>query len=383
MLLNITRQLALCGSFFTAIALTCSADAKPSMGDGSVLAPIAQQAHYCAGQPGCNGGFPEGVAIVRDRVYVGGPATFGEAGKGPSVVTVLDRETGDLLAEIPLQGEKTEFEHALSGLTVDSDGDVYALTTQLGVVRIERHGDEYTQSSYSPPLPDIPACTPGGPTPCSPTPIDLPPIPNEMIFDDDGNLYITDSLQATIFRVPRGGGSIEIWLQSPLFAGNLAAPLPFGTNGIKISPDRDYLYVNETFDPTDMTLGHVYRVPIEPHPDADDIELFATFTNEAAPDSLVFGKSGRLYVSLAKSGQIAVLDTDGSEITRISGPSGSAIPLDWPATMAFDDEHQSLLVANHAIFGNHADFAVLRVFVGEKGDPYPEAHVDDGHRRCD
>ena len=67
-----------------------------------------------------------------------------------------------------------------------------------------------------------------------------------------------------------------------------------------------------------------------------------------------------------------------AEITRISGPAGSAIPLDGPATMAFDDATKSLLVANHAILGDPADFAVLRIYVGEKGDPYPDADVD-GH----
>ncbi|MBK7071237.1 MAG: SMP-30/gluconolactonase/LRE family protein [Myxococcales bacterium] len=354
-----------------------AAAAAPTFGDGAVLAPIPAAARYCAGQAGCNGGYPEGVAVVGDRVYVAGPATFGTAGKGPSVVTVLNRASGDLITEIPIAGEQLAFEHALSGIAVDAAGDVFVVSTQLGVIRLHRHGRRYQQSSYAPPLPDLPACTPGGPAPCTPTFVDLPPLSNEMTFDAAGNLYVTDSLQATIFRVPAGGGSIAPWFASPLLAGNLAAPLPFGANGIKLSPDRAYLYLVETFDPVDPSLGHVYRVPLVDAPAPDSIEHVATFGGGVVPDSLTFGASGTIYVTLAGASQIAVLEPDGTERTRITGPAGSPIPFDNPATMAFDDGRRSLLVTNHAIFGDPAHFAVLRVFVGERGDPRP-GDDDDG-----
>lgn len=368
---NVLRHGLVLGSLTAALALAGSAAAKkPAFGTVSVLAPLPAEATYCAGQPGCNGGFPEGIVVDNNRVYVAGPATFGTEGKGPSVVTVLKRNSGDLLAEIPIQGELTEFEHALSGITVDGAGDVYVLSTQLGVVRLERHGQSYTQSSYSPPLPDLPVCTPDGPIPCAPTFVDFPPLSNEMTFDEEGNLYITDSLQATIFRVPAGGGSIEAWFSSPLLAGNLAGPLPFGTNGIKIGPDREHLYFIVSLDPFDVTKGNVYRLPIDA-PSEANLELFHTFDGGVIPDSLVFGESGNLYVTLAGSNEIAVLDPWGDEIARIAEPTGSPIPLDNPATLAFDNPSKSILVTNHAIFGDPSHFAVLRVYVGEKGDPLP------------
>ena len=351
------------------------ASAAQAFGDGTVLAPIPAQANFCAGQPGCNGGFPEGVAIAKSRVYVAGPANFGTAGKGPSVVTVLSLPNGNLITEIPIQGENLAFEHAISGLAVDGDDRVYVLSTQLGVVRLERHGNTYTQTSYAPPFPDLPVCDPTPTPPCSPTFFDLPPLPNEMAFDDDGFLYVTDSLQATIYRVPPGGGPATIWFQSPLLAGSLAVPLPFGANGIRVSPDRDFVYVVVSFDAANPSLGRVYRVALVNAPGPGDIQLFHTFEGFVVPDSLVFGATGNLYVSLAGSSQIAVLDTSGAEITRISGPAGSAIPFDNPATMAFDHAKKSLLVANHAIFGDPADFAILRVFVDDKGDPLPAPSV--------
>jgi len=66
--------------------------------------------------------------------------------------------------------------------------------------------------------------------------------------------------------------------------------------------------------------------------------------------------------------------TDGQE-SRISGPTGSAIPFDAPATMAFDHAKKSLLIANHAIFGDPAHFAVLRVFVADPGNPLPTPSI--------
>ena len=365
---HLVRPLAFCTSLVALTAAVRSAHAKPAIGSGEVLAPISAQANVCAGQPGCNGGFPEGILALGNRIYVSGPATFGTAGKGPSVVTVLARANGHLIDEIQIVGEQTAFEHALSGIAGDGSGDVFVVSTQLGVIRITRSGNSYTQTAYAPPLPDLPVCTPGGPAACSPTVVDLPPLSNEMAFDDAGNLYITDSLQATIFKVPAGGGSITPWCSSPLFAGNLGAPLPFGTNGIKLGPDGASLYVVETFDPLDASLSHVYKVNLVAHPGPADLSTFATFGGGVIADSLAFGASGKLYVSLAGSSQIAVLAPSGAELSRLGGPAGSSIPLDNPAGLAFDDSRKSLLVANHAIFGDPAHFAVLSIFVDDRGD---------------
>lgn len=368
-----TSTKAALGAAAMTLAGVVGAQAAPGLGSGRVLAPIGAEAAYCAGQPGCGGGYPEGIVAVGDRVYVSGPATFGTAGKGPSVITVLSRSNGHLIAEIPIEGEATAFEHALSGLAVGPDGAIYAVSTQLGVIRLERHGHGYRQSSYSPPLPDLPVCTPGGPAACAPTFVDLPPLSNELAFDRDGTLYLTDSLQATIFAVPAGGGAIAPWFASPLLAGNLAAPLPFGANGLTLSPDGSHLYVVETFDPLDPATSHVYRLPVTAHPGPDALEHVASFGGGVVADSLVFGDSGRLYVSLAGASQIAILDDAGAEVGRLTGPAGSAIPFDNPACMAFDDARRSLLVTNHAIFGDPAHFAVLRVFVDDRSV--------DGHER--
>ncbi len=137
-------------------------------------------------------GFPEGIAVHGNSVFVSGPARFGTAGTGPSAIQVFNRKTGQLLQTISVHGEALQFEHALSNIAISGDGEIFALSTQLGLIRFSKHGQQYVQSAFGHPLPDLPAL--------SPMFFDFPPLPNDIVFDDLGFVYVTDSLQATIFR---------------------------------------------------------------------------------------------------------------------------------------------------------------------------------------
>jgi len=314
-------------------------------------------------------GFPEGVAVDGNRVFVSGPARFGTAGTGPSAIQVLNRKTGQLEQTIHVEGEALAFEHALSNLAIDDLGRIYALSTQLGVVRFTKVGQTYVQEFYGDPLPDLPAVGDVGPgEPSTPTAFDLPPLPNDLVFDADGNLYVTDSLQATVFRYAPGGGAPQIWFQTALFDG--AGFIPFGANGIRLSPDRSHVYIAVSTSAPLFGAGAVVRVPLENVPDEADLEFVHVYAPGEIPDQLAFAQDGKLFVSLALSNQIGVLSASGVELTRISSPLGAALPLDAPAAIAFDTRSKSLLVANHALLtGDPAHFAVLKIYVGDPGDP--------------
>ncbi len=312
-------------------------------------------------------GFPEGIAVHGNRVFVSGPARFGTAGTGPSAIQVYDRKTGALDATIYVAGEALAFEHALSNIAVDGDGRIYALSTQLGLIRFTKHGGGYVQEAYGAPLPDLPTCTaaPGGA--CSPTFVDLPPIPNDVVFDANGFAYVTDSLQATIFRYAPGGGAPEIWFQSPLFEGG--GPIPFGTNGIRLDPARQFVYVAVSTSAAAPNVGTIYRLPLVDAPNPADLVVFHVYAAFELPDQLAFGADGDLYVSLALSNQISILAPGGTELARLESAPGDDIPLDNPAGLAFDSRTKSLLIANHALLSeNPAHFAVLQAFVGDPGD---------------
>jgi len=314
-----------------------------------------------------NPGFPEGVAVHGNSVFVSGAATFGTAGKGPSAIQVYNRKSGALEQTIVVSGEALEFEHAVSNIAVDAAGRIYALSTQLGLIRFTKQGQQYIQSSYGAPVPDLPACAyvPAGP--CAPTAFDMPPIVNDIVFDDQGYAYVTDSLQATIFRYAPGGGAPTIWFQSPLLEGG--GDFPFGTNGIRLNPARTHVYFAVTSSAANPDQGVIYRLPLVDQPSEAQLEVVHTYAAMEFPDQLAFGAQGDLYVTLALSNQISVLAADGSEITRIASAPGDAIPLDAPAGIAFDSRSKSLFIVNHALLSaNPAHFALLQATVGDPGD---------------
>ena len=87
-----------------------------------------------------------------------------------------------------------------------------------------------TQTSYTPPFPDLPACGQPVVKPCSPTPFDAPALPNDIAFAPNGDAFVTDSLQATIWRIPRGGGTPKVWRQDSRFASP-----GIGVNGLRLN----------------------------------------------------------------------------------------------------------------------------------------------------
>jgi sugar lactone lactonase YvrE len=310
-------------------------------------------------------GYPEGIAVKGNKVYVSGPARFGTAGTGPSTVVAYNRETGATEATYTTQGEALAYEHANSCIAFDGQGRLYVLNLQLGMYRIDTGSG--AQESYSTPFPDLPACD-GNNAPCSPTAFDAPALPNDVAFDEDGSAYVTDSLQATIWRVPAGGGTPQIWFQDARFA---TVPVNgIGTNGIRLSPDRSKAYVAVTID--QMGKAFIYTLPLVAAPQASDLKVFKEFGPTDLPDGIAFGKSGNLYVAIATPGLsgVVILDPASHEVGRLKNPlPGMISPYDSPANIAFDGQG-SLLATNHAFAtGIPANFTVLDVYVGDKGSP--------------
>ena len=346
-------------ALLTAGASAANAQTRP-LGDSKVFAPFPSDP-----------GFPESIAVNGDRVYVAGPAQFGYFVQ-PKVIA-YDINTGAQVAVYPIQGQNPFAPQAGTGIAFGKNDILYVGDLQQGVIRFDVDlGPSAPQEQYATALPDLPTCS-VAPAPCSPTAIDQPPLINDLVFDKDGNLYISDSMQATIWRVPSGGGAPQVWFQSATFDA------PFGPNGMRFDPKGDRLYVAITFD---AFGGSIYSLPAVAQPAQSDLALFRHYMGEG-PDGIAFGKSGKLYVALAASNQISVLRADGTEEVRYSGPAsnpGGAIdPLPYanPSAFAFNDKTRSLLMTNHAIFFPTPDpfFAVIDVYVGDKGDKLAMPHI--------
>ena len=296
-------------------------------------------------------GLPEGIAVHKGRIYVSGPAGFGA---GPSAVWVYDLKTSALVDTIAINEPSPG---GASCLAFGDEDDLYVIVEALGVVKIDVNTKH--QSLYSGPFPIVFNSNQNRGL----------ELLNDLAFDKDGNLYVTDSFQATIWRVPKGGGTPVVWLQDPHLDGY------FGPNGIRIDKKSQNLYFTQTLQGGFGTAGVLYKVPLIAHPHFADVQLIHTYYE--LPDGIAFGRSGKLYVCLAGSSQISVIDPDGApasnEITRYSGPAQTADPahpLPWsnPANIAFDDEHGRLIVTNHNSINapqNAALFAIFDVFVDD------------------
>jgi sugar lactone lactonase YvrE len=312
-------------------------------------------------------GFPEGIAVNGDKVYVAGPASFDTAGTPASKVFAYDLKTGQLLRTYEIQGELTQFPHANSCIAFDGEGRLYVVNLQLGIVRLDLGSG--AQEIYATPLPDLLPCSQTQSSPCSPTMLNSPALPNDIAFDEDGNLYLTDSFQATIWRIPSGGGQPEIWFQDSRL------DTPFGANGLRVSPDNTKIYFAVTADGVgpfgNFLGGKIYTLPLVESPTASDLQIFHQYNGEA-PDGIAFGKSGNLYVVQAApfNSGVSILAPDATEVARLTNAAGSPIfPYDSPANAAFGKDG-SLLLTNHAFATMiPANFTVLDVFVGDKEFP--------------
>lgn len=347
-----TKRFLFLGIALAALGLTPTPAPAQTLGDSAVVAPVPSP------------GFPEGIAVRGNRFYVAGPAAFGQPA-GSAYVDAYDIRTGALEAVYPIT-----ITNPFAGMSAGScvafgeDGGLYVIEPFVGVIRMSLNPAN-DQSVYS-------AFTPAGPS-----------LLNDLAFDASGNLYVTDSFAATIYRIPPGGGAPVAWFSDPRLAGDPA--VPFGVNGIRIDKDHQKLYVSVTAENGTLD-GVIYRLPVSNSPAAADLQEFHRYPFVPGfppvlpgPDGVAFGRSGKLYVALAGTSQISVLRADGSEEARYSGPAanptGFPNPMPWanPANIAFDTQTRSLLVTNHASLVPYDPnlFVVFSVFVDDKSQPLP------------
>lgn len=321
-------------------------------GESKVVAPVGLA------------GYPEGIATRGNRFYVSGPASFGLP-LGSAYVQAYDIDTGALEATYPITiTNPYAAMSAASCAAFGPDGKLYVIEPFVGVIRMELD-PLGTQSVYA-------QFMPAGPS-----------LLNDLVFGEDGSLYVTDSFAATIYRIPPGGGTPAVWFTDSRLAGD--PTVPFGVNAIRIDKHNKQVYVSVTAQYGSLD-GVIYRLPLVESPTSADLQEFHRYPFSygmppelPGPDGIAFGKSGKLYVALAGTSQVSVLEADGSEVARFAGPAanpgGAMDPLPWanPANIAFDDRNGALLVTNHASLVPYDPnlFAVFSVFVDDKGQPLP------------
>jgi sugar lactone lactonase YvrE len=314
-------------------------------------------------------GSPEPVLIAPDdSVYT---ATLNaESGdtSAPSKVFHFD-QFGKLIQQWTINGQDLSQEHGLTGMAMDAEGRLYiGSIAPPEVVRLDpKTGD---QSVYAQ-LRDVPTCSATVTVDCSKSVRDLKPWPDYLVFTPDGTLYETDSLQALIWRIPKGGGKGAVWFSDDRLQ-SLTGPPGFGPSALKLMPDLHTLIFSTVEGPTgdgDPTAGRLWKLPIRADGKPGELKEFYVAQSADAPGGIAFAKSGTIYVNLTGSSQIAQLDQNGKEVARFPDPvtnATSSPTLDGPIDVAYHGD--SLLVANSAYVSNSSqNWALIDVYVGEPG----------------
>ena len=162
---------------------------------------------------------------------------------------------------------------------------------------------------------------------------------NGIQFDREGNMFIADYTAHRVYRVPKGSRQPEIWAAQPEMnqpndlcihpngsiylsdpnwekgSGKLWRVLPdrsiavletgMGTtNGITLSPDSRYLYVNESVQ------RKIWRYTLSDSGDLLKKELFASFEDYGL-DGMRCDSKGNLYITRYDKGSLLVLNPEG------------------------------------------------------------------------
>ena len=326
-------------------------------------------------------GFPEGIAANSDNgeIYVG---TFNFGGNNK--VLRYDAH-GRLLAA-------ADFDAPLLGLLYnDSDGMVYVCNAgNLAGLdsKIQRIPADFDASA----VPEDVVVIPGGTPPPTRTVTnpdtsedtitfgDFAAVPNALALSADGSLYVSDSFQGAIFRVPdvatcsAGGCALETVVRDGLL-GTAGFP-PFGANGIAFNADETALFVANTGD------DRVLRIDLTDASPA--VTVFAESVNGA--DGIAFDAWGRLWVAANQADEVAILDENGKVVDKVGdfqgiGNDGAPRGLLFPASIAFSKQGAFVTNLALALTGATGDepeeevtrFTVSRIIVPEGFGKFPHA----------
>lgn len=184
----------------------------------------------------------------------------------------------------------------------------------------------------------------GTPTRLVPLPTDA--LPNGLIFDPRGNLYVADSKRGLILEVARGTASATTWLSSVLLTATGATinglTLP-GVNGVKI--DGNALYASNT------SQALLVRVPMV-HGAAGNPSIVKTGLSSVDDFAI---HDGKVAAALNFANEVVTF-TGAGPVTVVADEAHNDV--ENPSAVAFGHDDQ-LYIASAAYFGTHPALLVV------------------------
>ncbi|MBK8021240.1 MAG: SMP-30/gluconolactonase/LRE family protein [Chloroflexi bacterium] len=229
---------------------------------------------------------PEGIAYARDgHLYA--------SGEGGQVYRIsIENKTAQQFASTGGFG---------LGIAIDHQSNLYVC--DMGVHAVVRVRPDGSTSTYATGTADNPL-----------------QVPNYPVFDERGNLYVSDSRgwgqkNGLIYRFTPSGEA-QVWCTTA--SGY--------TNGMALSLDRSHLYVVESIP------ARISRVPIRADGSAGVVELVVELP-KTVPDGIAFDERGNLYISCYSPDRIYRYTAAG--LLEILFDDWSRISLNAPTNVAF------------------------------------------------
>jgi sugar lactone lactonase YvrE len=234
---------------------------------------------------------PEGVAVDKEgNIYVG----FYPTGQ---ILKITPDGEQSIFATLDVSGTVGG---GLVGFALDKEGDLYVCDASgepatHGIWKVSRNGATRR----------IAALDPSG-------------FPNDLVFDEGGDLFVTDSYLGEIWRISKSGET-KVWLKDPL----LAMVFAYGANGIAI--DRGDLFVTNTDQST------IVRIELGDEDRPPHAEVFVQNPLLFGADGISFDVRHNAYVTSDYINLLVRVSADGDVQTLATASDG----LDFPADTTF------------------------------------------------
>jgi sugar lactone lactonase YvrE len=184
--------------------------------------------------------------------------------------------------------------------------------------------------------------------------------PNDLAFDNVGNVYVTDPVGGALWRIDRQG-SVGIWIADPLLQGTgELLGFPYGVNGIAFADGR--LIVSNT------ERGTLVAIPVRADGSAGQPEVLTNAPALLGVDGIALDIHGTVYAAVNGQDTLIAVRPDGPIEVLATGADG----LNQPSSLAFGTgprDHRTLFFNNFAVNSPAPTPGVLQMTVGVPGQP--------------
>jgi sugar lactone lactonase YvrE len=143
---------------------------------------------------------------------------------------------------------------------------------------------------------------------------------NDLTFDAQGNLYVTDSWTPRILRLRAGGAELVEWINDPQLGVE-----QWSLNGIDFDRSSNVIYT------VNQRAGLLFRIAIELDGSAGAVTLIQTSQELRRPDGLKVIGPNMLATAEGGAGGMSIINVEGDRASVRRIPAG----LDGVTTFAF------------------------------------------------